>query len=131
MSRVIRINSCSSECPNWGHRGGFRTPAYAPVCNLRNKDLPYTLADSPKGGVVATGTGEIPEWCPLEHASAVEPPTYPVPESATALLEGINAVRMGEEEAKHHGNGSVYWNNAVTACIEAVRQAYKKREEGR
>jgi len=82
VSRVIRINSCSSECPNWGHRGGFGTPAYVPVCKVGNKDLPYTLDYSPKGGVVATGTGEIPGWCPLEHASAVEPPASLVSEPA-------------------------------------------------
>jgi len=41
------------------------------------------------------------------------------------LLEKIDTVRMGDEESKHHGRGAVYWNNAVVACLDAVRKAHQ------
>ena len=40
------------------------------------------------------------------------------------LLEKIDAVRMGDEESAHHVHGAAYWNNAVVACLDAVRKAH-------
>ena len=41
------------------------------------------------------------------------------------LLEKIDAVRMGDEESAHHVHGAAYWNNAVVACLDAVRKAHQ------
>lgn len=67
MKKII-INSCE-ECPFKGQGGDFGEIAYIPHCKKsKHKDLPYTEYSS--GGVVtASGTDEIPEWCPLEDAS--------------------------------------------------------------
>lgn len=37
------------------------------------------------------------------------------------LIEVLERVRLSDEEAKRHGNGSTYWNNAVLACQIAIR----------
>ena len=37
------------------------------------------------------------------------------------LIELLERVRLSDEEANRHGNGSTYWNNAVLACQIAIR----------
>ena len=39
------------------------------------------------------------------------------------LIELLERVRFTVEEAKQHGNGAVYWNNAVFMCKIALREA--------
>lgn len=44
----------------------------------------------------------------------------PVTQGLPELLE---SVRLSDEEAKPHGPGATYWNNAVVACQVAIRDA--------
>ena len=37
--------------------------------------------------------------------------------------ELLGSVRLGFDEAKPHGSGATYWNNAVLACQVAIRDA--------
>lgn len=39
------------------------------------------------------------------------------------LAELLESVRLGDDEAKPHGSGATYWNNAVLACQVAIRDA--------
>ena len=39
------------------------------------------------------------------------------------LAELLESVRLGDDEAKPHGSGAAYWNNAVLACQVAIRDA--------
>lgn len=39
------------------------------------------------------------------------------------LAELLESVRLGDDEAKPHGSGATYWNNAVFACQVAIRDA--------
>jgi len=67
MTRYISIETCRT-CPHNDHKGGFGRVAYLPVCRLASRDLPYTSGVNGQPGrerIVATPTGEIPEWCPL------------------------------------------------------------------
>ena len=75
MNRKIIITKCS-ECPNVCHKGAFGRVSYIPCCHLAHgRELPYTKSvREPLSGyrgnnystITATGTDEIPEWCPLE-----------------------------------------------------------------
>lgn len=66
MKRKIVIGSCS-DCPNLKHSGGFGGIAYIPICHETGEMLPYTKSVS-GNRIVATATGEIPDWCPLDAA---------------------------------------------------------------
>lgn len=39
------------------------------------------------------------------------------------LAELLESVRLGDDEAKPHGSGATYWNNAVLVCQVAIRDA--------
>ena len=68
MTRTIRIESCK-ECPNRGHKGGFASVSYVPVCMGTNKELPHTVSRA-HGFTFAGVADVIPDWCPLERAPA-------------------------------------------------------------
>lgn len=65
MNRKIAIKTCI-ECPHKGHKGGFATISYVPKCGYTGKELPHGIGKS-GGIVVASPTGVIPDWCPLEE----------------------------------------------------------------
>lgn len=47
--------------------------------------------------------------------------------STAALVEALERVKLTEREARHHSvHNAAYWNNAVTACIDA---AYRAQQE--
>lgn len=63
MTKIVIIERCC-DCPRNGHKGGFGSPAYVPVCRTMNRELPYTIVGS-ELRVIAIATEEIPDWCPL------------------------------------------------------------------
>lgn len=65
MTRIIKIENCT-QCPSFDHRGAFGDIAYIPVCRSVNLNLTYSVSSSNNGRKIATPTGAIPEWCPLE-----------------------------------------------------------------
>lgn len=66
MKKIV-IEGCG-VCPYRDHNGGFGQIGYIPVCGkMNNKELPYRIGQAIGGRqVVASPTGEIPSWCPLE-----------------------------------------------------------------
>ena len=68
----------------------------------------------------------------IDHVLRDSPAPQPAPTAAQdvagptilELMEKIDAVRMSDEEAMHHGRGAAYWNNAVCACLDAVRKSH-------
>jgi hypothetical protein len=66
MPRKIIIRECTS-CSYIRHRGSFGSIMYKPFCEKINRDLPFTVSVQQGNNVVATPTGIIPDWCPLEE----------------------------------------------------------------
>ena len=68
---------------------------------------------------------DIIEWfygALLAAAPATPAAQGAVPEGER-LAELLESVRLGDDEAKPHGSGATYWNNAVLACQVAIRDA--------
>lgn len=63
--RCIKIENCS-ECPNIGHKGGWGTISYIPICRKDNKELPYTVK-AYQTMICASVNDGVPDWCPLDE----------------------------------------------------------------
>jgi hypothetical protein len=75
----------------------------------------------------ATSNRPIPHGAPLYTAPQPAPTVAQDVAGPTMLelLEKIDAVRMGDEESAYHVHCAAYWNNAVVACLDAVRKAHQ------
>ena len=71
--RLLHMTSCL----NCTHRevGKEAAVMYEPMCGAAKRSLPYALHTSRLGRVIAVGTYEIPDWCPLSAAPVTTPQT--------------------------------------------------------
>ena len=101
-------------------------------------ELAAIKAQEPVGSIEIQGTGFMcapfpaPTWAGGRQP-AVGTRLYAAPVSEAkaqgVVLDGsqlaglLEQVRLNDDEAKPHGNGAAYWNNAVIACQVAIRDA--------
>jgi hypothetical protein len=60
-------------------------------------------------------------------------PLYTTPHPAPdvrALVEAVKGVKLTPSDMRHWGRGSVWWNNAVEACLDAIKDAHRQAQQG-
>ena len=94
--KKINITKCR-ECPHKNHAGGFGSISYIPTCSAKmGRTLPYTKKVS-NARIVAVGTSEIPDWCPLDNA-AENNKEQALVKLLHEIMQDIQALHRHEEE---------------------------------
>ncbi|MDL2200861.1 hypothetical protein QQF45_17610 [Halopseudomonas aestusnigri] len=118
VERVEQEADCTLECGAYG--------SYCRCAAERATPQPAPTACTGKN-CGSTDPNLHSAECFAEHEQAIAPTAAQDVAGPTLLelLEKIDSVRMGAEESAHHVHGAAYWNNAVVACLDAVRKAHQ------
>lgn len=107
MSVFIEIKKCS-ECPFFGHSGGFTVGGAQPLCENKNvsKDVPRSEWGRPllNPKSPAKWPKEIPDWCPLTKPASLS-------EVNKACRDGVSPWIMDEDaDRKAQACAKRVWN---------------------